>query len=128
MQSRLSLGLASTLSTYKGTDAVEQRYQKTYGTDYYNRGTMELALSLPLFKSFNASITANNIKAAESYYRQMEYGLTDSVCQTLLSTATAYWSYLTAHSNILQLEEMQRTLQTRIGSMDRLIQAVLMPL
>ena len=123
LQSRLSLGIASTLSNYHGNDAVEKYYEQTYGTDYYNRGTTELAFSLPLFKSFNASVTANNIKAAEAYYRQLEYELTDSICQTLLSCASAYWAYLTAHSNLRQLEEMQQALQKRSDSMERLIQA-----
>ena len=94
-----------------------------YGTEHNNAGTIALGLSLPLFKSFNASVLANNIRAAEETYRQLEYELSDTVCQTLLSASSAYWAYLTAHSTMRNLEEIQRILKERANGMDRLIKS-----
>ena len=123
LQSKLSFDVTRSYSAYKGSSVTETYYEKTYGTKHSNAGTVKLALSLPLFKSFSAAVAANNIRAAEEAYRQMEYELTDTVCQTLLSASSAYWAYLTAHSSMLQLEDMQRILKERSNSMDRLIQA-----
>lgn len=123
LQSRLSLGLSHSLSSYKGSSALEANYKDTNGTEGYNRGTLSLELSLPIFKSFNASVTANNIAAARHYHAQLEYELTDAVCQTLLSAASSYWAYLSAHSTLQQLEAMQKNLQERSTGMERLISA-----
>ncbi|MCR5724417.1 MAG: TolC family protein [Treponema sp.] len=122
LQSKLSFDVTRSLNTYQGTDAIESKFKDDYGTEHHNTGTMTLAFSLPLFKSFTQAVLANNIRAAKDTYRQMEYELVDTVCQTLLSASSAYWSYLTAYNTMQNQEAMQRILGERADSMDRLIQ------
>ena len=123
LQTRLSLGLSQSRSAYKGSAAVEDYYTSTYGDEQYNRGTVALEFSLPLFKSFSGALVAQNIQAAKSYYAQLSYELTDTICQTMQLVAEAYWSYLNAYSTVQQVEAMQQTVQNRSASMERLIAA-----
>ena len=123
LQSKISVGISRDLNSYKGQISLEESYKSTYGDKHNNHGNIELALSLPIFRSFKASLEGNNIKAASKYYSQLQYELTDSICKTMISASSAYWEYLKTHSTMLQLEEMQRSLEARNNSMDRLIKA-----
>ena len=121
LSTKISAGINSTLGYYKGPKGDE--YNKTYGDEFTNRGTIALELSLPLFKSFKNAILANNIQAAKDYCAQLEFELLDTICQTLQSAAAAYWEYHTAHRQVQHYEEMLKNLQDRINSMDKLIAA-----
>ena len=88
LQSKLSVGAVRTLDTYEGSEAADIA-QNQYGDKHTSRGTLNLELSLPLFKSFNSAILANNIQAAKEYYRQLEYELTDTVSRTVAEVSAA---------------------------------------
>lgn len=123
LQSKVSVDLTQNLDKLHGAEAAEKYYKTTYGDKPTNRGTVSLELSLPLFKSFNAAVLANNIHAAEDSLRQLEFDLSDTVCKTVRNVADAYWSYLIAYNDVQQLEAMHERLNTRFNSMERLIQA-----
>ena len=122
LQSRLSVGAVRTLDTYEGSEAADMA-QNQYGDKHTSRGTLNLELSLPLFKSFKSAILANNIQAAKDYYRQLEYELTDTICRTVAEVSAAYWEYFNAYKNVQQLDIMIQTLHDRIDRMPRLIEA-----
>ncbi|MCR4626987.1 MAG: TolC family protein, partial [Treponema sp.] len=123
LQSKVSVDLTQNLDRLHGSEAAENSYKTTYGDKPTNRGTVSLELSLPLFKSFNAAVLANNIKAAQDSLRQLEFDLSDTVCKTVRNVADAYWSYLIAYNDVQQLEAMHERLNSRFNSMERLIQA-----
>ena len=120
--SKLSVGAIRTLDTYEGGAAADVA-QNQYGDEHTSRGTINLELSLPLFKSFNSAILANNIKAAKEYYRQLEYELSDTICRTVQEVSSAYWYYFNAYKTVQQLEILIKTLNERIDRMPRLIEA-----
>ena len=122
LQSKLSVGAVRTLDTYEGSEAADMA-QNQYGDKHTSRGTLNLELSLPLFKSFNSAILANNIQAAKDYYRQLEYELTDTISKTVEQVSAAYWVYFNAYQAVQQLETMIQTLHERIDTMPRLIAA-----
>ena len=122
LQSKLSVGAVRTLDTYEGSEAADMA-QNQYGDKHTSRGTLNLELSLPLFKSFKSAILANNIQAAKDYYRQLEYELTDTICRTVAEVSAAYWEYFNAYKNVQQLDIMIQTLHDRIDRMPRLIEA-----
>lgn len=121
LKTKISASITSVLDTYNGS--LKDYYKNIYGDEFTNRGTIMLELSLPILKSFNNAILANNIKAAKDYYAQLEYELADTICKTMQKVATAYWSFLNAYNEVKQREEMLQTLKNRIESMDRLIAA-----
>ncbi|MCR5290206.1 MAG: TolC family protein [Treponema sp.] len=124
LQSKLSLGLNRNVSLYTYRDgSLNMGENAGYGKEYTNTGTVQLELSLPLFKSFNASVTSHNIKAAQAYYDQMVHTFEDSLCKLVMNTADAYWKYLLAHNNLVQLEKIHGILQDRYAGMDKLIAA-----
>ena len=122
LQSRLSVGAVRTLDTYEGSEAADM-VQNQYGDEHTSRGTLNLELSLPLFKSFNSAILANNIQAAKEYYRQLEYELTDTICMTVEQVSSAYWAYFNAYKNVQMLDSLIQTLHERMDRMPRLIDA-----
>ena len=122
LRSKLSVGAVRTLDTYEGSEAADMA-QNQYGDKHTSRGTLNLELSLPLFKSFKSAILANNIQAAKDYYRQLEYELTDTICRTVAEVSAAYWDYFNAYKNVQQLDIMIQTLHDRINRMPRLIDA-----
>ena len=122
LQSKLSVGAVRTLDTYEGSEAADIA-QNQYGDKHTSRGTLNLELSLPLFKSFNSAILANNIQAAKDYYRQLEYELTDTISRTVAEVSAAYWEYFNAYKNVQMLDTLIQTLHERIERMPRLIDA-----
>ena len=122
LQSRLSVGAVRTLDTYEGSDVADMA-QDQYGDKHTSRGTLNLELALPLFKSFNSAILANNIQAAKEYYRQLEYELTDTICLTVSEVSAAYWNYFNAYKKVQALDAIIKTLHERIDRMPRLIDA-----
>ncbi len=122
LQSRLSVGAVRTLDTYEGSEAADMA-QNQYGDEHTSRGTLNLELSLPLFKSFNSAILANNIQAAKEYYRQLEYELTDTICMTVEQVSAAYWAYFNAYKNVQMLDSLIQTLHERMDRMPRLMDA-----
>ena len=122
LRSKLSVGAVRTLDTYEGSAAADMA-QDQYGDKHTSRGTLNLELSLPLFKSFNSAMLANNIQAAKDYYRQLEYELTDTISRTVEQVSAAYWLYFNAYKNVQMLDTLINTLHERIDRMPRLIDA-----
>lgn len=129
-----SFGLETRLSyTVQGAKSTpEYEYKSAYleagGTKFdegkfRNNGEIALELSLPLFKSFKDSLTSLQIEAAKDYIEQMEFALSDTISQTILSVSAQYWKYLLAVKNVAQLETMQKQIEERNESMDSLIRA-----
>lgn len=121
LQTKVSANIASALNTYHGEKSGD--YKLMYGDEFTNRGSIMLKLSLPLFKSFKNAVLANNIQAAKDYCAQLEFELVDTICQTMQNVATAYWDYLNAYNDALQLEEMLEVLRSRVNAMDKMITA-----
>ncbi|MCR5046784.1 MAG: TolC family protein [Treponema sp.] len=121
LRTKISAGINSALGKYKGSKGSD--YNRIYGDEFTNRGTIALELSLPLFKSFKNAILANNIQAANDYCAQIEFDLLDTICKTLQNAAATYWEYHTAHRQVQHYEEILKNLQDRIESMDKLIAA-----
>ena len=88
-----------------------------------NTGDIALELSLPLFKSFKNSLTNLQIDAAKDYIAQMEFALSDTISQTIVSVSSQYWNYLLAYKNLENLEILQEKIEDRLSGMDTLIRA-----
>jgi outer membrane protein TolC len=97
--------------------------KKLASSDTVNYGTVKLELVLPLFKSFNMSVTANQIDAAEAYLYQMNADLSDTISKTVMTTANAYWNYLLANKKVTQLQELGAKLKERDSRMGEFITA-----
>lgn len=122
LQSRLTVGAIRDLNTYEGGAAADMA-QDQYGDKHTSRGSWNLELALPLFKSFKSAILANNIQAAKEYYRQLEYELTDTISMTVAQVSASYWAYFNAYKNVQMLDSLIQTLHERIDRMPRLIDA-----
>lgn len=124
-----SFGLNTKLS-YSVTRQLSQNnyiYDSKWGNitipddDARNYGTLKLEMSLPLFKSFNDSITGNNIKAAKASLDRMKSDLSDTISKTVLSASSAYWNYLQAHNKFTQLKKMYDRIVERRKNLEQLI-------
>ena len=88
-----------------------------------NVGELSLELSLPLFKSFANSITANQINSAQDYMHQMEYTLKDTISRSLISVSKLYWNYFITYKIMQQYEILQKKIEERNVNMSSLIAA-----
>ena len=88
-----------------------------------NVGELSLELSLPLFKSFANSITANQINSAQDYMHQMEYTLKDTISRSLISVSKLYWNYFITYKIMQQYEILQKKIEERNANMSSLIAA-----
>jgi len=106
-------GSAFSSNTYK-------RYKDEHGR---NLGEVSLELSLPIFKSFNSSITALQIAQAKDYLDQMSYNLRDTISQTIIKTTRTFWNYYMAYRNLEQLQSLQKRIDARNENLDKLVKA-----
>ncbi|EID85750.1 Outer membrane protein [Treponema sp. JC4] len=126
LQSKLSYSVKRTnnVSDYEYGDAYAANTYKKYKDEHgRNLGELSLELSLPLFKSFNSSVTALQISQAKDYLDQMRFQLQDTISQTVINTTKAYWAYFMAYKNLNQLEILQQKFDTRNANIDSMVRA-----
>lgn len=123
-----SFGLESKLSysIRRNNDTPEYTYSKDYNLNRYkqekgrNTGELSLELTLPLFKSFQNSITHMQMESAKAQIEQMRYQLQDAMAKTVLETSKAYWQYYCACENHKQLLGLGKKIQQRYENMKEL--------
>ena len=134
IQKLFSIGLQSKLSySVRRTDnVVDYVFGEAFSPNTYKRykdekgrnlGELSLELNLPLFKSFNSSITALQIGQAKDYLDQMTVQLQDTISQTVINTTKAYWAYFMAYKNLIQLEDLQQKFETRNANISSMVKA-----
>lgn len=134
LQKLFSIGLQSKLSysVKRSNNVSDYEYGDSYSANTYKRykdehgrnlGELSLELSLPLFKSFNSSVTALQISQAKDYLDQMRFQLQDTISQTVINTTKAYWAYFMAYKNLNQLEVLQKKFDTRNANIDSMVRA-----
>ncbi len=127
LQSKLSLEMARSCARQSGV--YGDTWKAAFGdaalpeSEARNNGTVRLDFTLPLFKSFSRSVAAKKIGAAEESYSQMQAEFEDTLCRTVLGASAAYWNFLTAHSKLRRLEELDARLETRVANAERLVSA-----
>lgn len=132
VQKLFSFGLQSKLSYTLSRQKNTPNY--SYSTDFpdegklsepdaRNYGTLSLELSIPLFKSFNSSITDMQLESAKSYIDQMKAGLEDSISKTVIVVSQKYYNYFLAYNNLELLKNLQKKIDERNKNMDSLIRA-----
>lgn len=128
-----SVGLKSKLAytLQRNNNSTDYDYGSTFSSNTYSKykdehgrniGEFSLELTLPLFKSFNSSITALQIAQAEDYLEQMRFQLNDTISKAIINTTKAFWAYYMAYKNLYQLKFLHSRLIERnsnIGSMVR---------
>ena len=133
MEKLFSIGLKSKLAytLQRNNNSTDYDYGSTFSSNTYSKykdehgrniGEFSLELSLPLFKSFNSSITALQIAQAKDYLEQMRFQLNDTISKAIMNTTKAFWSYYMAYKNLYQLKALHTKLIERnsnIGSMVR---------
>ncbi len=126
LQSKLSYTLQRTnnRSAYDYGNTFSSNTYKRYKDEHgRNLGEVSLELNLPLFKSFNASITALQIAQAKDYLDQMTYNLRDTISQTIIKTTRSFWNYYMAYRNLSQLHMLQKRIDARNDNIDKLVKA-----
>ena len=137
MQKLFSFGLQSKLSytVNRSHNVTDYEYDSSFSSNTYqkykdehgrNLGEVSLELSLPLFKSFNASLTALQISQAKDYIDQMTCQLSETVSQTILNTTKAFWTYYMACKNLEQLKDLQQKLDKRNANINEMVRAGLL--
>ncbi len=126
LQSKLSYSVRrnNNVTDYEFGEAfASNTYRRTRDEHGRNLGELSLELNLPLFKSFNSSITALQISQAEDYLDQMRVQLQDTISQTVINTTKAYWAYFMAYKNLTQLEDLQQKFETRNANISSMVKA-----
>lgn len=137
MQKLFSFGLQSKLAytVNRSHNVTDYEYDSSFSSNTYqkykdehgrNLGEVSLELSLPLFKSFNASITSLQIAQAKDYIVQMTCQLSETVSQTILNTTRAFWNYYMACKNLEQLKDLQQKLDKRNANINEMVRAGLL--
>ncbi len=129
-----SVGLKSKLAytLQRSNNRSDYDYGNTFNSNTYKRykdehgrnlGELSLELNLPIFKSFNSSITALQIAQAKDYLDQMSYNLRDTISQTIIKTTRTFWNYYMAYRNLEQLQNLQKRINARNENLDKLVKA-----